>query len=310
VTVTAHIDSQHDAGRGPAGGRPQGAGLLLTAALLLLLGGLLALALGGCGEEEPTAETSFGEQLAAAERGEDGTTTPASFISLCANCHDRLDPAPGDTTADWRLDRKLVFNHAAHFARGIRCEACHQEFPHKPGETQHVPVETCFTCHGSVHGQQGVMAPTDCDACHTQDIEPVTPEHESPTWLLAGGEALADHSQAAQASPNRLLYCKMCHEATFCQDCHGMEIPHPDDWQGTHKETAQADDSKCMMCHESKSTCNDCHHQSFPTLADWSGDHRQVATTVGAESCFECHEPPFCSACHIQTSKQRGILGG
>jgi hypothetical protein len=89
-----------------------------------------------------------------------------------------------------------------------------------------------------------------------------------------------------------------------------MDIPHPEDWQATHPETARAGQSECVMCHETKSACNDCHHQSFPKLADWSGDHKQVATTLGAEGCFECHEPPFCSNCHVTTSKQSGVLGG
>jgi hypothetical protein len=310
--VKDHTNSNHRDCRGPAAGGPRSlaARLMLAAGLLVLLGGLLALSVSGCGEEEPAAEVSFGDRLAAAERGDEEAATPASFISLCANCHDRLDPGPEDLTATWRLERKLVFDHAAHFAQGIRCEACHQEFPHKPGETQHVPVETCFTCHGSVHGQQGVMAPTACGSCHTEDIEPVTAEHESPTWLLAKGSDLAGHSKEAQASPSRQLYCKMCHEATQCQDCHGMEIPHPADWQGTHNETAQGDPSACLMCHETKNTCNDCHHQSFPKLPDWSREHKQVATKVGAEGCFECHEPPFCSDCHVTTSKQSGVLGG
>jgi hypothetical protein len=308
--VDAHRDISLDGGSGSArasGSRPAGGLPLVVLALLLV-----ALVLGftaGCGEEESADVTGFSEQLASAVEGEEDGS-PASFISLCVNCHDRLDPGPEDMTADWRLERKLVFDHPAHFARGIRCQACHQEFPHKPGYTEHVPVETCFTCHGSVHGQQGVMAPTDCDACHTPEIDPITPEHDAGDWVLASGERLAKHSQEVKSAPNRQLYCKMCHEATFCYDCHRMDIPHPTEWTGGHGETASAERQACMMCHEVQSTCDSCHHQAFPTLHDWGGDHKEVTFEQGAESCYSCHQPPFCSACHIETAKQRGVHGG
>ena len=111
----------------------------------------------GCGGASSTTTTGLQQQLTQAESQPTSSETPASFISLCANCHDSLD-AP----LKWRQDMKLVFSHPKHFAKGIRCEACHQEFPHKPGKTLHVSVETCFMCHGTVHGEQGVMAPTTC----------------------------------------------------------------------------------------------------------------------------------------------------
>jgi hypothetical protein len=298
-------------GAPPGAGRPGGSplGRTLALVLVLLLVSVLTAFGAGCGEEEVQGEGGIGDQLASAKNGEDAPT-PASFISLCANCHDRLDPGPEDTTADWRLERKLVFDHPAHFAQGIRCQACHQEFPHKPGYTEHVAVETCFTCHGSVHGQQGMMAPTECEACHTPDIEPVTPEHDARDWVLAKGEPLARHSEEVHTSPKRQLYCKMCHEATFCSDCHRMDIPHPAEWTGGHAETAMAERQACIMCHETQSTCDNCHHQSFPELADWGGDHRKAAFEGGAEACYTCHEPPYCSSCHVRTGKERGIHGG
>jgi hypothetical protein len=105
---------------------------------------------------------------------------------------------------------KLVFNHPKHFARGIRCEACHQEFPHKPGKTLHVPVQTCFVCHGSTHGPQGVLAPTSCDTCHTSDVAKMTPDHQASTWVFVKGSTLADHSAKGKADA---LFCKMCHSS-------------------------------------------------------------------------------------------------
>lgn len=242
-------------------------------------------------------------QLLQAEQEADAEN-PATFISLCATCHDRLD-----RELDWRRDRKLVFNHPAHFAKGIRCAACHQEFPHKPGKIIHVSVETCFVCHGTTHGAQGDLAPTACDVCHTADIARVTPDHSEATWVKLAGVGLGMHSTDAK---NKRLYCKMCHEQSYCDSCHRMEIPHPANWvPAAHQEPAKTERDACFMCHgEDLTLCSNCHHSSYDRLPDWQAGHRTVVTAASAESCFECHEPPFCSECHVRTGRQRGVLGG
>lgn len=278
-------------------------GLLVLSGVLLLTIGTLVFWLGGCGAAEPVVE-STGTTVAATGVDIAGgdPANPAEFISLCANCHDRLD-----RELDWRQERKLIFNHPAHFARGIRCAACHQEFPHKPGRIVHVSVETCFTCHGTTHGAEGSLAPTGCDVCHTPDIAPVTADHKQEIWVKLSGDGLALHSTDAKV---RRLYCKMCHEQDYCDSCHRMEIPHPSDWVPTgHPATAKVERDACMMCHEQRQLCDDCHHTSYEALPDWRAQHERIATAQGAESCFECHEPPFCSACHVATSKERGVLG-
>lgn len=295
--MSAHRESTASTGRG----------LLVLCGILLLTIGTLLVWLGGCGggeAEEPTETTTATPAAAVpADLAEGDPSHPAEFISLCANCHDRLD-----RELHWREQRKLIFNHPAHFAQGIRCAACHQEFPHKPGRIEYVSVETCFTCHGTTHGTQGALAPTDCDVCHTADIDPVTPDHKQEIWVSLGGEGLALHSTDAKA---RRLFCKMCHEQSYCDSCHRMDIPHPADWvPAVHPATAETERAACMMCHEAQQFCDDCHHVDYESLPDWTMQHKRIPQVQGAESCFECHEPPFCSACHVATSKQRGVLGG
>ncbi|MCL5736847.1 MAG: hypothetical protein M1274_14965 [Actinobacteria bacterium] len=290
---------------------------------LLLIAGLLVLVVGGCGETaQPQAQTDLGDAITAAEvAAEDAehgvdpvvqtgapappsADNPAAFISLCANCHDSLD-----RPLAWRSERKLVFKHEAHFAKGIRCSACHKGFPHKPGRIEHVPVETCFECHGTTHGNQGVLAPTACSTCHTPDIPKVTADHSQKTWLLQPGSGVARHSRTAL---QRRLYCKMCHEGSFCDDCHKMEMPHPEGWmQGGHGQQAKSSKTACLKCHESMNFCNDCHHESLPKLPDWGSQHKQVVVAQGTGACFKCHTKPeeFCSPCHVKTGKQRGVLG-
>ena len=296
--------------------RGRWAGPLLCALAAALL--VLSLTLSGCGggeaEETPQGtepqETtqgtgSFTQDVTAAEQGTANAASPenpSEFISLCANCHDSLD-----ASLQWRQQRKLIFNHEVHFANGIRCVACHQEFPHKPGKTLHVSVETCFQCHGAMHGEQGKLAPTACDTCHTEDIAQVTPDHKADNWLMAAGSEKALHSQKAL---EQRLFCRMCHEDSFCSDCHQVEMPHPEDWTKTgHQPVAEADRSSCKQCHPQRNFCNDCHHSSLPKQPDWYRQHKSVATSQGPESCFSCHQPPFCSACHVTVGRDRGTQG-
>jgi hypothetical protein len=314
--------------------------VLRLVGIVLTLG--VAVALAACGGTATTTTTGLQQQLANVESQPTANETPASFISLCANCHDSLD-AP----LKWRTQMKLVFNHPKHFAKGIRCEACHQEFPHKPGKTLHVPVQTCFVCHGSVHGPQGVMAPTSCDTCHTSDVAKVTPDHLVSTWVFVQGKTLAAHGEKGKVDP---LFCKMCHQQSYCQDCHKVDIPHPADWVKSHPADATTERAACVMCHQngepgtpgspaklaagvstgtgdvqttsqvastsatpravSIAFCNDCHHKDFTKLPDWATQHKQVVLSGGAEPCFTCHQPPFCSACHVTVGKERGALGG
>ncbi|MBU2602646.1 MAG: hypothetical protein KKA32_10865 [Actinobacteria bacterium] len=312
--------------RSDRGVRTRRAGIARLGAAFVLTC-LLAAGAAGCGQislspTSPQVEDGVTTTNVSAATGEaggeaDGETAqllqaeleadaehPAKFISLCATCHDRLD-----RELDWRRERKLVFNHPAHFAEGIRCAACHQEFPHKPGRIVYVSVETCFVCHGTVHGQQGSLASTACDTCHTADIAPVTPDHSEATWVKLAGDGLGMHSADAKT---KRLFCKMCHEQSYCDSCHRMAIPHPDEWvPAAHQESAKSEREACSMCHDQGvKFCNDCHHVEYERLQDWTAQHRTVARSLGAESCYECHVPPFCSECHVRTGKQRGVLGG
>jgi len=297
--------------------------IAVVACAAAVLVALLVLGLGGCGSTaEPPTTQSLGEAITAENQAEEAAATgetatpvadgsapspdnPGSFISLCANCHDSLD-----SELDWRTERKLVFKHAPHFAKGIRCSACHKEFPHKPGKILHVSVETCFECHGTVHGNQGVLAPTSCSTCHTPDIATSTADHDQSTWLMQEGPGLARHARMAT---ERRLYCKMCHEGSFCDSCHKVQMPHPEGWMPSgHGAEAATNKGACIMCHESVDFCNDCHHTDFPKLDSWQTEHKQVVNQAGAEPCFKCHTEPelFCSECHVQTGRGRGTLGG
>lgn len=301
------IQGKHQPSAGSGVGRSgRSCSTLLHMPVVLGVLVLLALFLSACASEEE-AETGLAdtqeleESISEAERrGEELPEHPATFISLCVNCHDELD-----RELDWRRQRKLIFNHQVHFANNIRCAACHHEFPHKPGYTIHVDVETCFLCHGRMHGAQGKLAPTECDVCHTADIEQTTPDHEEEDWRFVAGAEKAEHSRQAL---DRRLYCRMCHEDQFCLDCHEVSMPHPEEWlAGAHEKVSDRERASCSACHRDSVFCNECHHIAYREVADWRTQHKSEVRRQSADSCYRCHSVPSCAECHVMTSRERGV---
>ncbi|HET6351433.1 MAG TPA: cytochrome c3 family protein [Coriobacteriia bacterium] len=133
--------------------------------------------------------------------------------SQCAPCHVDLGSVkePG-----------IIFNHGNHLL--VSCDACHARMPHRSGETEKVPMETCFACHGIQHGPQGELASAKCEDCHTKDFV-LRPVSHVQDWKAT------PHADAANAGGvNR---CMMCHSAPKdCDECHtkeGLDIgPMPD----------------------------------------------------------------------------------
>lgn len=115
-----------------------------------------------------------------------------------------------------------------------------------------------------------------------------------------------------------IFYCSTCHTGSFCNDCHGMEMPHPASFREPedpkhkegHPEMSKNKDAaeKCVMCHgENEKTffCDSCHHGSavgheFDTKVSWTDkQHPAPVASSGVQSCLErCHTTKFCEDCH------------
>ncbi|MDP2232937.1 MAG: hypothetical protein Q8K89_04820, partial [Actinomycetota bacterium] len=80
--------------------------------------------------------------------------------SNCAACHARIaeSRSPG-----------LIFSHGAHLT--VDCTSCHVRAAHEGGQTYSPPMETCFACHGLIHGDSGLIATETCEDCHTPAFE-------------------------------------------------------------------------------------------------------------------------------------------
>jgi hypothetical protein len=204
----------------------------------------------------------------------------------------------------------LYFKHDPHLIRGIRCAACHSEFPHAPGGINRPSMTVCYNCHGLGHSGQGPVASGECSFCHPTGYG--VPATHTPDFRNSGHKAeagkdpfpcetchktdfCADCHTARLVKPKnhgdaakwRKLHgtkrdkggCEVCHkESEFCVRCHITPMPHPAQWLGSHKETARATKYDCKICHQSRQECSDCHHQFKPT------------TMLNQDTCTACHE--------------------
>lgn len=213
---------------------------------------------------------------------------------VCLQCHDPSRKA----TSGYRI----LIDHVEHARRNGSCVSCHVRTAH-PEESRGGPLSLmgqCYTCHGTAEQPE---ASAECGMCHPADYEPEPASHATSEWARAHGDTWEVDAGL----------CDMCHEQTYCDDCHGIEMPHPDRWaegeQG-HAVIAETDPSSCDTCHEGGSQlCSMCHHTSFePLTGTWVQQHPAESREEGASYCLECHEPRYCSYCHTRLVEGDGPL--
>lgn len=188
----------------------------------------------------------------------------------------------------------LIFKHEPHFKQGIRCGACHLFYPHQPDKTYRIPMDVCYSCHQVTHGPQGVIAPANCELCHPRWFYEKKPADHNASFIAGA------HGKRADKEPS---YCAMCHNDTFCQQCHLKKNVLPDShkdqkkWLHEHgKERTRLD--RCSACHPEK-YCVDCHQvKPIPHPAQYLADHGKSEIT-DSKACNLCHtDRTFCENCH------------
>lgn len=205
---------------------------------------------------------------------------------ICLQCHDPNRKA----TSGFRI----LIDHPEHAKRNGSCVSCHVRTAH-PQASRGGPLSLmgqCYTCHGTTQYPQ---ASTACATCHPADYDPLPTSHKDAGWATSHGKTWQVDAKL----------CTMCHQPSFCTDCHGLEIPHPSGWVGgadDHAVQGAANLQTCARCHEGGTQlCSTCHHKSYgPIQGTWLNQHPTPARAQGVDSCFECHEPRMCSYCHTR----------
>jgi cytochrome c-type protein NapC len=275
---------------------------------------------------------------------------PESTLSLekghmgsrqCTQCHSEnrvITPSQG-----------IIIDHKVHEENEIQCTACHNRVAHDesgdwepslsnpnggPKSVKHANYMTmtaCFRCHTlSDISPSGIKAPGKCSACHPANFELKPANHNDPEFFPKGHAELAveaaneqsaalaatsEHHESGEVldvvSVEAVNYCSTCHVTEkFCNDCHGIEMPHPASFAENHGKAGKETPKVCAQCHDksgSKQTagtefCNACHHKDGDPKKPWIPQHYDAVKKSGAEACFECHEPTYCAKCHVRAA--------
>jgi nitrate/TMAO reductase-like tetraheme cytochrome c subunit len=217
-------------------------------------------------------------------------TMPASLAGTvwevsepaCLRCH--------ELTRRVTTRGRVTIDHEWHARKNQSCISCHERVAHPAAGSQALAMmRLCYDCHGPEEGD----ATDACEACHPSgfQLEPVT---HATAWKKK-------HGTAAKVERDD---CLMCHHKSYCDDCHGVEMPHPSDWtaeKGGHGKTARGDRAVCARCHgDEKRLCEDCHHSGFPHDGPWATRHFKAVEESGPKSCLKCHGAmSYCNTCHV-----------
>lgn len=239
--------------------------------------------------------------------------------STCDACHDSSEPAShaAEPFEHWKPD----------ILSASRCETCHEGSCDSCHKTRKPPshVEgwrhgkaalepsshcgfchrdsTCTDCHvlemphsGSFFAKHGEQDASQCGRCHqdrTTCLEchrlVLPTSHRDASWAKEHGD------NADRAS------CAACHEEPVCAACHGLELPHADDFLVEHGEPAYERSETCAKCHD-RAECLACHSEMKPSdhTEEFIAAHGERAT--GHEAyCLLCHDKAeFCGQCHAE----------
>lgn len=196
---------------------------------------------------------------------------------------------------------------------------------------QFMTMTACFRCHSQDPGEGELAAPGACEACHPKDFELKPASHREAGFYPEGHADLAQaeetrvaaieasHEEAAEETGGHgeegvgtslpsvasINQCGTCHAEKFCTDCHGVPMPHPQDFMEGHGDSGKRNPRVCARCHgDAVRFCEECHHGSsmnweYQPGQRWQMQHPQAVRQLGASACFECHDPTYCAHCHV-----------
>lgn len=227
--------------------------------------------------------------VVACSTGNGSKWEPASDAA-CLKCH--REDLEGVVVSDG-----IKVRHEDLYESGSSCTDCHPEVGHAltgsddstmsasstdEGADASAVMSRCVRCH------DGDRAPSGCTTCHVG----------SPS-----DTDIAD--RPVQANVLIDMTCSGgCHSRKVsrgCVNCHGLELPHPDEFFGQHAGRSADDPELCMRCHETAShdrPCG-CHTEEniHGTFSAWFPQHGAAALKQWPGGC-NCHRSNFCGLCH------------
>jgi len=202
--------------------------------------------------------------------------------SSCLSCHE--DILQQVTSGMWfRIDHRAC-------APAPTCDGCHARTAHGQSlRWQSGPVMgECVACHSERR------VSIECDTCHTEN------ERSRPTAAAKGPWQVTHGANWQQTHGlGDVESCGTCHPNDYCVQCHGVAVPHPPDFGGTHGTLATAQPAVCVRCHQSRTDfCDACHTMEMPHPEGFLVAHSTLAENRTDDRCFRCHAATDCEACH------------
>jgi hypothetical protein len=201
------------------------------------------------------------------------------FVSTdaCVSCH-RAELEKTLVVASVRM------RHKEPLAAGASCVECHAGAGHGslvgPGASP--AMSSCLPCH------DGTTAPATCPTCHVDDVG------------VVNRTAMEDFPKVPPMGKPKT--CRGCHSIDSCNQCHGLELPHSEEFVKSGHAMQAAFERKrvCGKCHAYDVFCDGCHDFN----ADGSSPHNVGFKAVHASPSLQtcgCHglsRQAMCSVCH------------
>jgi hypothetical protein len=203
---------------------------------------------------------------------------PRYVEQRCVSCHEA-------TLLSTVTSEGLKMSHVTPQREGLPCAECHVAAGHPAEDDAEVDLHSrCASCH------ETDIASRDCGLCH-----------ETPTPVVPAAADFAHPAGwAAGHGAGDLITCSLCHQPSFCRECHGVDLPHrTSSFIYDHGNEAR-DPSACTdLCHSQK-TCDTCHLIPMPHAADYLPAHSKEALLHGRDVCTSCHLETGCVTCHLR----------
>ncbi|MCL2680083.1 MAG: hypothetical protein FWF11_01200 [Coriobacteriia bacterium] len=201
----------------------------------------------------------------------------------CLQCHDQV------FDGGIAQNRGLRVNHEE-CAQDVRCTVCHGGVGH-PGTSEwesRYAMENCIGCHASLTSRPSLA----CETCHDGRLgdNRVT---NSVFAVVHGPDMLYTHGVGDWQT------CAPCHPDEMCARCHGGMVPHDAFIIRDHSREARRPDNQCAGCHKNEFFCDDCHGMEIPHPDGFLIVHADETDRLGWDMCLRCHARSDCDICHV-----------
>ncbi len=182
---------------------------------------------------------------------------------VCLGCHEMV-------VLEVTYSKGYAVKHVS-CAEGRACVDCHSATAHGSAAVwpRTPQMSDCMECHSDGDGT------AECDTCHDERTE--SERLGTGPWSVTHGPDWA--STHGMGEPET---CGACHPQDFCSGCHGVDIPHDEDFKRRHAEQATAADARCEECH-SQAFCDDCHGLEMPHPDAFTPEHADIVEADGQQ---------------------------